>query len=118
MVAGPLRVGSSTQIVNYGMENHPPPPPPVPPSGGPPRLGGGGGAAAQLPPRGHGGVMGTPPGVFVTDGVHGQSVAFSPYHGNLFAVAGSQNYGIAGGCCSIAMCLRAAQQWNSICWSV
>jgi hypothetical protein len=40
--------------------------------------------------------LASPPGTFVTDGVHGQSVAFSPYHGNLLAVAGSQNYGIAG----------------------
>lgn len=82
------------------MQNHPPPPP-VPPSGGPPRPGGGTVGAAQprppLPRGPLGGVMGAPPGVFVTEGVHGQSVAFSPYHGNLFAVAGSQNYGIAGG---------------------
>eukprot|EP00035_Acanthoeca_spectabilis_P025994 m.460831 g.460831 ORF g.460831 m.460831 type:complete len:357 (+) comp22150_c0_seq1:259-1329(+) len=75
------------------MAQPPPPPPPV---------GGGPGGAAPMPQRGPNRPAARPPGArappgsFFTDGVHGQSVAWSPYHGNLLAVAASQNFGIAG----------------------
>eukprot|EP00038_Savillea_parva_P029749 m.73265 g.73265 ORF g.73265 m.73265 type:complete len:353 (-) comp8826_c0_seq2:57-1115(-) len=66
------------------------PPPPLPPPGG-------SGGPMGAPPGGPRAATGHPlPNTFVTHGVHGQSVAWSPYHGNILAVAASQNFGIAG----------------------